>query len=222
MLKAIIHFDEQNYPNKELIISVPKRDIISKNLIETVTRLSDLNIIQIERENDISLGNARNEAIYKCSGEYICTWDDDDWFREVRLMYQYTSLGTVKQKREACIITRIVLYDGIKNQAYYSGKYNFSPYNWAGTLLCKKEIIKNHPYSNKNIAEDTNLIQYLTSSKYLYRLENYNLYTFVYHGANSLNKYQFNYFIRNMRRLSGELEGWMNNQINKTIELIPY
>lgn len=220
LLKAMVLFDAQNYPNRELIISIPKADQLSKNLVNKIIDLSALNAVLVERENHLSLGQARNEAVAKCNGEYICTWDDDDWYREVRLMYQYTSLGAMRQKKEACILTSVILYDRIHQQAFYSGKYNNVPYKWAGTLLCKKDLVINHPYTDSTIAEDLQLINYLESSKYLYQMENFNLYAFIYHGGNVTNTYQFHYFMRNTRRLDPETEVWLLERMNKKVELL--
>ena len=215
LLKAVIHFDAQNYPNRELVVSYPKTDLASKILISKIKQVSDLNIMVIEREECLSLGLARNEAVAKCNGEYICTWDDDDWHREVRLIYQYTSLLSIKQKREACILPQVVLFDSTKDRAWFSGTFN-----WAGTLLCKKEIVLQHPYSDTNSDEGAELIQYLITSKYLHYFANYNLYAFIYHGTNITDRQQFKLLTKDLVALDMGSKEWLSILINRKIDLV--
>jgi hypothetical protein len=60
LLKAIRSFDGQNYPNRELIVSVPKEDTVSKNLIQNIIELSSMNISMTERTKETTIGEARN------------------------------------------------------------------------------------------------------------------------------------------------------------------
>lgn len=215
LLKSIIYFDSQKYPNKELVISYPEDDLATENLIKKVIDRSGLNIVIIERSKNITLGKARNEAVEKSNGNYICTWDDDDFYFENRLLDQYNNMISVRQKREACILTNVVLYDGIKHTAHLSDYYN-----WAGTLLCKKSLVLQHPYADTNTAEDGNLIKYLTSSKYLHTIpDQAHLYVYNYHGKNTLNKYYFNYFQRKGGLLKQESLDYFSSSINMKVSL---
>lgn len=214
LLKAIVYYDYQNYPNKELVISYPQRDLATKTLVKNIRQLSDMDIVVIERDDSISLGMARNEAVAKCNGEYIITWDDDDWYREFRIMYQYQSLRTAPQKREACILTNVILYDKVKDNAFYSGTND-----WAGTLLCKKEIVLQYPYLDDNVAEDFALIQYLSPSRYLNYLANYNLYAYIFHGTNTVDYYQYAYFFKDRDLLDQDSKNWPCNLNNISVNL---
>jgi glycosyltransferase involved in cell wall biosynthesis len=215
LLKAIIYFDTQNYPNRELVISYPLNDLVTKNLIKTIMANSTLRIIVVEREEDLTLGMARNEAIANCNGEYICIWDDDDWYREVRLMYQFTILRSVRQKREASILTQIILYDRIGNQISIS-----DPIGWPGTLLCRKEIVLAHPYMNTNYSEGADLLKYLEVSQYLHYYDEHNIYGFIYHGGNVVTQNQFSGFLKDKLPLNQSSKDWFIQQANKKAELV--
>lgn len=211
LLKAVICFDSQKYPNKELVISYPKDDLVTKSLVESIIELSGLDITIIERQRDTTLGTARNEAVAKSNGSYICTWDDDDFYPEDRLIEQYSKMISVKQKREACILTNVILFDGLRNTVHYSDYYN-----WAGTLLCKKDFILQYPYDDSMTAEDHTLLKFLTTSKYLHTVPDHaHLYFYNYHGSNILNKYYFNFF----QRKGGQLKQESFDQINYTINM---
>lgn len=216
LLKAIIGFDSQGYPNKELIISYPKSDPASKNLVEEIMKVANLKITTVERDDDLSLGMARNEAVAISKGEYICTWDDDDWFGDSRLAHQYNNMLSVKQKREASMLTNIMLYDSINDIACLSQSYK-----WAGSLLCKKDLVLQHPYVDSDVAEDIQLIKYLDSSKYLHLIpDRPDLYAFIYHGANVIDQYQYKYLLRYGQLFDDRTKEWLKSVANGQPELV--
>jgi len=215
LLKAIIYFDSQNYPNRELVISYPKNDQASKDLISTIKQKSELNIFVVERQSDLSLGMARNQAVRKCNGDYICIWDDDDWHREVRLMYQYTVLRAVRQKREASILTKVILYDRVRDLVSISDSYA-----WPGTLLCKKELVLAHPYIDSDLSEGANLIKYLASSQYLHYYEEHNIYGFIYHGKNIFTADQFSNLLKDKPSLNQDSKHWFIRRADRQAQVI--
>ena len=217
LLKAIIGFDTQKYPNKELVISYPEDDQESRDLVKNVIEASDLDIVVVERIPSLSLGMARNEAIAKSNGDYVCTWDDDDWYSERRVHHQYNHMLMVKQKREASILTNVMLYDGPNDQAYLSSTYKI-----AGSLLCKKSIILEHPYEDSSTIEDASLIRYLVSSKYLHLIaDRPDLYIYNYHGDNQLDKYYFLFLLRSAKLLDQANGDWVRYTIGRGVSLTP-
>lgn len=189
--RAISCFESQNYPNKELVVSYPNKDQLSQEVIERILKYKELKIVKILRPNDESLGNARNNAIRKCNGDYICLWDDDDWYHPSRLSFQFNSMQIVGHGYQASILSRILLYDSTTKKAYYS----FS-YTWDGTILCKKEILLQNQYANANRGEDTHVITFLNSRKLLYKIDDTPfLYIYVYHGQNTWDYKHFKYFL---------------------------
>lgn len=195
--KAIDCFKSQNYPNKELVISYPKKDISTKNMIQNYR---DLSILSIEREDTESLGNARNHAIVKCKGEYVCIWDDDDWYHSSRLSFQFNSMQEKGQGYQASILTRILLYDTTSKQVYLS-----FPYPWEGTILCRKVILLQNQYKNTNIAEDSHVVRFLSSRNLLFQIDHVPfLYVYIYHGNNTWNYKHFESFLTKSELITGE------------------
>lgn len=189
--RAIACFTNQNYPNKELIISYPKKDYASLEIVNESLKDEEIRILKIERPNDESLGNARNSAIIKCNGNYVCSWDDDDWYHPSRISFQFNSMQIVGQGYQASILSRILLYDSTTKKAYHS-----FPYTWDGTILCRKEILLQNQYANADRGEDTHVIPFLSNKKMLFKIEDSPfLYIYVYHGQNTWDYKHFEYFI---------------------------
>jgi glycosyltransferase involved in cell wall biosynthesis len=181
----------QTYHSKQLVVSYPTDDIESALLLKNFRDLSALNLIEIKRPSDESLGTARNNAIYKCEGKYICIWDDDDWHHQDRLNVQLHSIVDNKSNYVGSILNRIILYDGTKDQAYLSFAYH-----WDGTLLCRKEVLFQNQYADRNKAEDTQVIPFLVNRNMISFIEEQPfLYIYVYHGGNTWNYQHFQIFI---------------------------
>lgn len=217
LLKAIVSFDTQNYPNRELVISHPKDDMETKKLVDSILEVSELRIVRIEREGNESLGEARNHAIANCNGDYICLWDDDDWYHSRRLAHQYNTMRVNGQFQEASMLTRVMLFDATTQKGYLS-----FPYLWCGSLLCKKAIMLQHPFANSNVAEDAQVIKYLESKKLLdYISDSAFLYLYVYHGSNALSYFHFSYYLKRSEQLDQESTDWMRSLLDIKVEVLP-
>ena len=189
--RAIDCFEAQNYPNKELVISYPKNDQNSKSLIDHVMERSEIQIMRLEREEGESVGNARNIAISKCKGDYICVWDDDDWYHQSRLSYQFNSMQTSGVGYNASVLTRLLLYDNTTKKAYISFYYC-----WENTLLCRKEMILQNQYAHANKGEDTHIIKFLDGKRFLYHINDAPfLYVYIYHGENTWDYQHYEYLL---------------------------
>ncbi|MGY0036924.1 glycosyltransferase family 2 protein [Pedobacter sp. NJ-S-72] len=211
LLQGAIHcFEAQNYPNKELVISYQVNDALSKQVIDELSYNETLKIKLIERPIDESLGNARNYAIAKCSGDYICMWDDDDWYHPSRLSFQFNSMQIIGQRYQASVLSRILLYDNTSKKAYFS-----FPYTWDGTVLCRKEILLQNQYANSNRGEDTHVITFLSGRKLLYQINDSPfLYVYIYHGTNTWHYKHFEYFLNKSELLSEEVTASIRKMIN--------
>jgi hypothetical protein len=77
----------------------------------------------------------------------------------------------MKQKREACILTTVLLYDRTTDKAYYSDLQPIS-----GTLICKTEYALQDPFADSDANEAEELINYLAKAKILQTYQDYGLY----------------------------------------------
>jgi len=216
LLKAIVYFDAQNYPNRELVISYPETDHTTRDLVQRVMENSDLRIVPVTRSGDISIGKARNEAIAQSKGEFICTWDDDDWYHSFRLAHSYNLIINKANYCKASIFTGVTLFDSTTNLAFKS-----SIKNWDGTLLCQKDIVMRYPYNDNNYQEATSLINYLESNKLLFKIpEHHYLYMFLFHGKNIMPYSTYLKFTEESQVVSNTERYYLHKLVEKQIDLL--
>ncbi|PWG80207.1 glycosyltransferase family 2 protein [Pararcticibacter amylolyticus] len=189
--RAIACFESQTYPNRELVVSYPADDEQTRDLMEKIAQISDINLVLIERAETERLGMARNNAIRYANGKYVCMWDDDDWYHQDRIRLQYETLKDSPFK--ACILFNILLFDALSAEAF------LSPFHlWEGTLLSEKEVLMDQMYLDVNKGEDTAVVFNLHKNNLLYHLNDQSfLYVYIYHGENTWQESHFNsYFIQ--------------------------
>lgn len=189
--RAISCFLNQTYENKELIVVHDSDDLLTKDFVENFKQNLMISFYEVEKTKNVTLGYLRNYAIEKSNGEYVCQWDDDDWYHIARIEYLYETISM--SGLPAAIMTQWLIFDSINNKAYVSHKRL-----WEGSLICKKNIIQNIGYDNHNIGEDTNLVLRLEKEDKLYHINDTpNLYVYIYHAKNTWNlehwKRIFNY-----------------------------
>lgn len=214
LLKNIVSFDTQNYPNRELVISYPKQEFETRNLINHIKAISELNILTVERETDESVGQARNKAIEICNGEYVCCWDDDDLYHYNRITHQFNSMqGNYYQ---AGILSKVLIYDTVEDKAYQSYAHN-----WGGTLICKKELIVRHPYGDSNSSEDVTTLNSLDSRGYLLSISDAPfLYVLIRHHQNATQRIYFQKFLNISNKLDANSTRQIRQQYETQINLV--
>jgi glycosyltransferase involved in cell wall biosynthesis len=180
--RAIACFHAQSYPAKELIIVYEDDDPETGSFIENeqIAAMNNIRVQKVPAVPKISLGELRNIGIQTARGEFICQWDDDDWYHMERLYSQYR---LAKETHAGSILTRWIVYNSIEKKAYVSKRRL-----WEGSILCSKHILQLKPYEPKHQGEDTPTIDYLDSQNYLHLIEDRpELYIYVYHGGNTWN-----------------------------------
>jgi glycosyltransferase involved in cell wall biosynthesis len=188
LLKSILLFIKQDYHKKELVITYPVDDESSSHIVDMMSTFID-NLVIVKREANISLGSARNNAVEKCNGQFVCIWDDDDFYPYNRLTEQYSIIRS--RNVEACILTKIFLYHQSQHSLYIS-----YPQYWTGSLLCNKDVLIKFPCPDKNQWEFEPLVSGLFFRKKTYLLDNGPfLYTYIFHGDNIMKYTTFLYIL---------------------------
>jgi hypothetical protein len=180
--RAIACFQAQSYPAKELVIVYEDDDLETGLFIEQeqLAASGNIQLKKIPAVPKISLGELRNIGIQTARGEFICQWDDDDWYHIDRLYSQYR---LAKETHAGSILTRWIVYNSLEKKAYVSKRRL-----WEGSIFCSKNILQLKPYEAKHLGEDTLTIDYLDSQKHLHLIEDRpELYIYVYHGSNTWN-----------------------------------
>jgi len=182
--KAIGYFTFQTYHRKELLIVYEDDDIATKEKLREYTD-RDIRAIEVPANPKLTLGQLRNLAIQRSSGEYFCQWDDDDWYHSQRLELQMNCLRS--SGKAASVLVNWLMFDKPLQQAYFS----FTKV-WEGSILCRKDLITSEVcYDNRSLGEETNFIFALVAKNCLYPLVMPSLYIYIYHGNNSWNRDHF-------------------------------
>ncbi|WP_229688700.1 glycosyltransferase family 2 protein [Puia dinghuensis] len=182
MLSRIIEcFEEQTYPNKELLVLYEDTDEMTKSWVSSIRSRPGIRFLEVFGSPKQTLGTLRNYAIEKSAGEYVCQWDDDDWYHFRRLEQQYDHIRV--SGKSGVILKRWVIFDGVNCRGYISNSRL-----WEGSLLYRKGNVLKTGYSDLERGEDAEPIVRLRDMGQLAHIEDHpSLYIYNYHGCNSWN-----------------------------------
>lgn len=176
--RAVRAFTEQSYPNKELVIVYEDDDIDTARFLSGLGG-SDVLKLEVPSSPRKTLGELRNLAVSRCSGEYFCQWDDDDYYHVDRLSFQMSVIRETGMP--ACVLFQWLLFDTRDNKAYLS-----SMRPWEGSLLCLKSLLGDDlGYEDSGIGEDTPVVKKLFAENKLFPAVMPKLYIYVYHSSNA-------------------------------------
>lgn len=178
LARAIECFRAQNYPHKELIVVYEADDIETFTFLKGISN-DEIKPHVIAVEPKRSLGELRNLSIEIASGEFICQWDDDDWYHPERLTKQLAS--ALRQNKAASILPRWLIHQRDSDKVYCSNVRL-----WEGSLLCRKNILPaNYAYDKKRKGEDSKLIETLFINDQLAIEDFPELYVYCLSGENT-------------------------------------
>lgn len=211
MLKAIISFEEQDYPNKELVISYQHGDENVKEIALKTREFSVNNIVIVSRPSHLSRSEAIKDAASFCHGVYVCLWNEEDCYHPMRIKYQYNNMQINGQYREASIMSNIFVYDTKTKKSYIS--YSTQCF---GTLLCNKLLLQQNTISDNDLKWNLNLIDSLASRKLLHYITDFPaLYICIIQCSDEEED-----FLKNAELLNQASSDWVNAQVNQQFELI--
>jgi glycosyltransferase involved in cell wall biosynthesis len=184
--RAIACFCRQTYKNKQLVILYKENDLVTKNYIDNNIFQNSIKTVKVPNDPINRLGAIRNISVQEADGEYICIWDDDDWYHMDRLSIQYYTL--VNLKKQASVLSQYFIFDAVTSKVYLSFKRNY----WENSLLSEKSIFLSKKYPNISKGEDTFLVDYLFNADKLSIIDNKAyLYVYTYHGCNTCDHSHF-------------------------------
>lgn len=140
--RAIACFEAQNYRNKELVILYEDHDIETIHFLRTHALSSRVRQVCVPGTPKKTLGELRNIAIQSALGEFVCQWDDDDWYHMNRLTCQYNAIEN--SNAGGSLLTRWITFNGHSKNAFVSNRRH-----WEGSVLCRKSLIVQKAYENR-------------------------------------------------------------------------
>ena len=171
---AIDCFNNQTYPNKELILVTDEKNAY----IEDLKKLTSDNIKLFYAPYESTIGTLRNISVDNAKGEYIATWDDDDVYHKDRLTVQYNAI--VRLNKECCFLKRVLVHDIVSGNKGIS-KTGRSIEN---TMVALKKATPRYEESKK-IAEDVPIKNFFLSKGKCVIIDEPQLYIYNIHENNT-------------------------------------
>ncbi len=214
-IKSIIN---QTYKNFEIIFW---NNNSTDNSERIISEFSDKRIKIFKSNIKLDLGDSRNKAIQKSSGELITFLDVDDWYLPEKLNLQVKIFE--KNKDIGLVFTNYYNYNDISKKKKVSNceilNNNISQHLLDDysvgilTVMIKKELmIKNQFNVEYNFIEDFDLIFRLSSKTKFYFIELPTSY-YRYHEKN-LSKIELDKFINEFKRWIDLNNKKINNNLN--------
>lgn len=173
--RAVKCFFTQSWSQRELLVVFKSDDAATRGYMAGVTD-SRVRAIEVPVEPNLSLGAMRNLSVRVSEGDYVCVWDDDDWYRHDRLEEQMRAL--LDNGLPGCVLSRLICLD-VPRRRGFIGRHR----TWENSLLCRKDAML--PYPDLARAEDTPMVGALHDQGKLLLLDRPDLYAYHFHGSNT-------------------------------------
>ena len=176
-------FDQQTYPNKELIVIDDGSDAVG-DLLESHPRVRYKRI-----PRRLRLGAKRNLACELAQGDLIAHWDDDDWYAPDRLLRQLEPL-----RADTHDLTGLVGGSMLQmpNGEFWTTTPELHSKMFVGdihggTLVYRRALWQSGiRYPDVDLAEDATFIRRATAArKRIARIENAGLFVYLRHQRNT-------------------------------------
>lgn len=200
MLERVVNcFRNQSYANRQLVIVFERSDQATSNFLASREWEESIKIVEVpDNPVKLPLGRLRNISLTEADGEYVCQWDDDDWYDPDRISVQIEYI--TETERPACVLSRWVVFDSIRRKAYLSNRRL-----WEGSIMCRRDIMLGIPYPEIPKGEDTQVIDYLSGQDLLTVIDDMpELYIYTYHGTNTWESSHFEDIFKASSELSPE------------------
>lgn len=209
--KSIKSILSQTYKNFEIVFFDNMSNDKSKIIIK---RFKDKRIKYFKSKKFLNLYEARNKAISKAKGKYICFCDYDDWWMKNKLMKQLNYLK--KNKKVNFIFSNLNIYNEKTKKSFLyfkkmpSGNITQALLNdykiGIGSVFMNKKLFKNDKFNNKyNIIGDFDFFLNLSLKEKLYCIQK-PLAFYRHHDSN---------FSKKTEIFAKEMDHWMNKNFNK-------
>jgi len=139
-------------------------------------------IVVGDPKDGTSLGELRNRAIAKASGDFVATWDDDDRHHPDRLQLQIADiLRTGKATSFLAEISMECACGAVVKSHHRKG-------GWECTMVARRHHLR--PYPPVDVAEDRMMIDkmFAMGSESIVRSGSPDLYLKKYHGGNTIDR----------------------------------
>jgi glycosyltransferase involved in cell wall biosynthesis len=146
--RGIYNFKKQKWKNKELVIVCDSVTNDLRNLVDQ--SLASINLI--EAPKGLTLGDYRNISISNSKGDFVCQWDDDDFYSADRMSICMKTL--IDTASDAVFFQRWWIWWPEKSLIFVS-----SHRVWEGSIFARRSVVPIYPSMKKR--EDTIMVDYM-------------------------------------------------------------
>ena len=173
--ESVKYFNNQTYPNKELIIVIDNNEEYYQKIYEEYS--SDNILVYSGLEDDVV--GLRNMSLQKSNGEYVTLWDDDDEFHPKRLETQMWPI--IYFRHDASILQSFKIRSGDEIK-FVNWKDGVAP-----SLLYKKDKEIFYKTLDGTYGEDVFVLNIVAQTQKLFYIkQNSELFTYNLHKDNRL------------------------------------
>jgi len=191
--RAMDAFRRQTHPDREMIVVFSSEDAATGEILRDAP--DGVVKVSLPPVQGITLGELRNIGVRQATGDYACTWDDDDIHHVERLRVQLAALHG--SGANASVFGRVVLYDAVSGLAALSRRRG-----WEQTLLCDRGFMLRRPYPALSRGEDSALVAALQDEGRIVLAPGYNRYVYCCHDGNVSGRAHFRDLFETALRLS--------------------
>jgi glycosyltransferase involved in cell wall biosynthesis len=181
--RSLRMFNAQSWLEKELII-------VTDNVTEELKRVVSghaSSILLVEAPRGLSLGDYRNISVARARGNFVCQWDDDDFYHRDRISSMMTVL--LETNVDAVFLSRwLMCWESRRTLAVSS------PRIWEGSFVARKSVMRVYPATERG--EDTEMVNNLVSSSRIAMVDAPHLYCYSVTGSNTWGEAHFDDLFR--------------------------
>jgi glycosyltransferase involved in cell wall biosynthesis len=163
---AIRCFCEQTYPEKELLI-------INHGTVRLTNSERHVREILVQKRGHETVGDLRNIGLAEARGDFVITWDDDDWYSACRIEAQMSV-----QAGNAAVALKTQIRLNLLNSC---ALYQSCDGGFSGTLLHPRDVPFRYPSQVRG--SDTVFLNFFKGNLTILNNEPL-LYIRIFHGLN--------------------------------------
>ena len=196
--RALRSYLNQTYKNRELIILDDGKEDLEPLLKDAPP--GEVIYLKIPKTPGNLLGHLRNMTLEKASGDFICQWDDDDWYHPSRIQ---TQVDVLLKGYDACCLSNTLMH--IDQEPFFHHPYvSYFRRGTPGSIMHHRNETIRYPAMRRS--EDDIYLMEWEKKRYFKLPRSYShLFIRCFHGANT---WDMKHFLEQMRNTVPDLTAY--------------
>ena len=192
--RSIDSYFSQTYPERELVIACDGHEDADHLRAYAKRHGTAAVTLQSFDKGTLSLGALRNTTVAMASGEFVCQWDDDDFYHPARLadhleyvLHRGVDASFLGDQLHCFIPKRNLYWCDWTRPRFVTAWPEAAP----NTLLCRRDVLPKYPETGPSAlkGEDLLAMRMLIAAGRCGVLRGAGcLYMYVFHGSNTWNE----------------------------------